>query len=78
MENTGKKLKRYASALEVLSFFNSCLELSKLETSEFTSQPTLCLPDLLEEIRALFIPTSPEQRGLHFAIECSSNLPKTL
>lgn len=71
-----KAEKVHASALEVLSFFNSCLELSKLETSEFTSQPTpFCLPDLLEEIRALFIPQA-QSKGLHFAIECSSNLPK--
>lgn len=65
-----------ASAEQVLSFFNSCLELSKLETSEFQSQEApFSLLVLLEEIRALFVPRA-QSKGLRFIVNYPSNLPK--
>ncbi len=66
----------HASAEQVLKFFDSCLELSKLEMSEFESQKIIfSLPELLEEIHALFVPRA-QSKGLGFTVDYDASLPK--
>ncbi len=68
----------YSCGLQVLNFFNSCLELSKLETAEWSSaEEEFSLKDLLEEIYALFLPRAMS-KGLQFTIEYDTALPQTL
>ena len=68
----------YSCGLQVLNFFNSCLELSKLETAEWSSaEEEFSLKDLLEEIYALFLPRAMS-KGLKFTIEYDTALPQTL
>ncbi len=66
----------HASAEQVLKFFDSCLELSKLEMAELNSkQVVFSLSALLEEIHALFVPRA-QSKGLKFHIHYDAHLPK--
>lgn len=66
--------KIHASAAQVLKFFDSCLELSKMEMSEFESKQVIfSLPDLLKEIYALFVPRA-QGKGLSLHIDYDLHL----
>ncbi len=68
----------HSSGLQVLNFFNSCLELSKLEITEWSSaEEVFSLKTLFEEIYALFLPRAIS-KGLQFTIEYDTTLPLTL
>lgn len=68
----------YSSGEQVLKFFNSCLELSKFDTSEWASkEEEFSLKVLLEEIYALFLPRA-ESKYLTLTIDYDRNLPETL
>ncbi|MBP9727329.1 MAG: PAS domain-containing protein, partial [Gammaproteobacteria bacterium] len=56
----------YSCGLQVLNFFDSCLELSKLEMAEWSSEEEVfSLHALLEEIYALFLPRA-QSKNLKF------------
>lgn len=68
----------HSSGSQVLNFFNSCLELSKLEMSEFSSaEEAFSLKTLFEEIYALFLPRA-QSKNLKFSIDYDADLPLTL
>ncbi|MBP9726711.1 MAG: response regulator [Gammaproteobacteria bacterium] len=68
----------HSCGLQVLDFFNSCLELSKLEMTEWASaQETFSLQTLLKDIYALFAPQA-QTKELILNIECDLDLPQTL
>ena len=68
----------YSCGLQVLNFFNSCLELSKLEMAEWSSaEEAFSLKTLLEEIYALFLPRA-QSKNLKFNIEYDAALTQTL
>ncbi|MBP9726074.1 MAG: PAS domain-containing protein [Gammaproteobacteria bacterium] len=65
----------YACGMQLLAFFNSCLDLSKLEMMEWAStEAVFSLGKLLHEIGALFSP-SAQMKGLEFVVEADSALP---
>lgn len=68
----------HSSGLQVLNFFNSCLELSKLEMAEwYSEEEKFSLETLLEEMYALFLPRAVS-KGLKLTIEYDAALPQTL
>ncbi len=68
----------HSSGLQILNFFNSCLELSKLEMAEWSSaEEAFSLKTLLEEIYALFLPRA-QSKSLNFNIDYDKALPQTL
>ncbi len=68
----------YACGMQLLAFFNSCLDLSKLEMMEWASkEEVFSLGKLLHEIGALFSP-SAQMKGLEFVVEADSALPSTV
>ncbi|MCD8524825.1 MAG: ATP-binding protein, partial [Gammaproteobacteria bacterium] len=73
---TPEKARQICSSAEkVLNFFNSCLELSKLETSELHSSPEpFSLIVLLNEIHTMFIPRA-QSKSLDFYLFFETNLP---
>lgn len=65
----------HASGLQVLNFFNNCLELSKLEMSAFSATAKcFSLKTLLEEIHDLFLPRA-QSKHLQFIIDYDPQLP---
>jgi len=65
----------HASAEQVLNFFDSCLELSKLEKSELQSEKeSFSLPVLLNEVHALFSPRAYAKK-LFFKFDHESDVP---
>ena len=68
----------HSCGLQVLNFFNSCLELSKLEMTEWSSaEEAFSLKTLLEEIYALFLPRA-QSKNLEFEIDYDAHLPQAL
>ncbi len=68
----------HSCGLQVLSFFNSCLELSKLEMTEWSSvQEIFSLQTLLKDLHALFEPQA-QSKELTLNIEYEAGLPQTL
>jgi len=68
----------YSCGLQVLKFFNSCLELSKLEIAEWAAkEEEFSLQTLLNEVQTLFVPRA-QSKGLDFSMDYGTNLPTTL
>lgn len=68
----------HASALQVLHFFNNCLELSKLEMTEWdVKEEELSLKSLLDEMSTLFMPQS-QSKGLDFTVSYDEKVPEQL
>lgn len=65
----------YLCGMQLLSFFNSCLDLSKLEMKEWAAiEEVFSLSDMLNEISALLSPAA-EMKGLTLTTEIDSALP---
>jgi len=63
---------------QIGDFFNSCLELSKMEMQEWSSKKQVFRVDkLLKDIQALFKPTA-ESKGLTLSVEQDDALPAVL
>ena len=78
-DSTGKEKHRgeaiHSCGMQLLSFFNSCLELSKLEMIEWAAaEENFSLETLLKQIYDLLAPTA-EIKGLKFSIEIDPSLP---
>ncbi|MBP9727051.1 MAG: response regulator [Gammaproteobacteria bacterium] len=68
----------YSCGMQVLNFFNSCLELSKLEMAEWSSEAEeFSLWALFEEIHTLFLPRA-QSKNLKFTINYDPHLPQSL
>ena len=83
-DNTARAVDReraeiiFSSGQQIVSLFNSCLDLSKMEMEEWTSKTeTFSLNQLLKDIYALFAPKALSN-NLLFNIECDETLPKTV
>lgn len=83
-DNTARVLDReraqiiYSSGQQVVSLFNSCLDLSKMEMQEWTSKTEIfSLKQLLNDIHALFVPKAISNHLL-FNIEYDETLPKAV
>ncbi|MBS0349838.1 MAG: PAS domain-containing protein [Proteobacteria bacterium] len=64
------------SSKELISLLNNVIELISLEKEEkdFTSEEVVNLPDLLQKLRALFVPIM-QQKGLSFEIIYPQDIP---
>lgn len=68
----------YACGMQLLAFFNSCLDLSKLELREWASEEEVfSLHTLLNDMQDLFSP-SAETKGLQLKISCDTDVPTAL
>ena len=68
----------YSCGMQVLNFFNSCLELSKLEMAEWSSEAEeFSLWALFEEIHTLFLPRA-QSKNLKFTMNYDPHLPQRL
>jgi len=67
-----------SSGKQLADFFTSCLDLSKMEMTEWTSQSsTFSIKKLLEDIQALYLPKAISSH-LMLEIECDSALPEAV
>lgn len=78
-DSVGQEKKRaeaiYACGMQLLSFFNSCLDLSKLEMAGWMStEEVFSLEKMLHEIGALFSP-SAQMKGLDLMVDADPALP---
>ena len=65
----------YACGMQLLAFFNSCLDLSKLEMTGWAStEEVFSLERMLQEIGALFSP-SAQMKGLKLTVDADPALP---
>lgn len=65
----------HACGKQLLSFFNNCLELSKMEMTEWaTTTKTFSLQEMLKDVQALFMPTAINKKIL-FKVEYDPRLP---
>ena len=78
-DSVGKEKQRaeaiYACGMQLLAFFNSCLDLSKLEMTGWAStEEVFSLKKMLQEIGALFSP-SAQMKGLVLTVKVDPALP---
>lgn len=65
----------YACGLQVVSFFDSCLELSKIEMSEWAMKVQFfSVRKLMDNLFALFLPTA-EKKNLKLTMDCDASIP---
>ena len=83
-DNTAREVDReraniiFSSGQQIVSLFNSCLDLSKMEMQEWTSKTEIfSLKQLLNDIHALFAPKAISNHLL-FNIEYDETLPKAV
>lgn len=68
----------HACGLQLLDFFNGCLDLSKMEMAGWVSEEEVfSLEKMLQEIVALFAP-SAQMKNLEFKVEVDSELPQAV
>lgn len=68
----------YACSMQLLGFFNSCLDLSKMEMAGWISEEEVfSLEKMLQEIEALFSP-SAQMKGLELKVEADFALPSAV
>lgn len=65
----------YSCGMQLLAFFNSCLELSQLEMEQWASNNVVfSLQQMLSAVEAIFLPAA-QIKGLEFTVKADANLP---